>query len=84
MNKFLFDLMFTPNKLIGSTILEKSLFDKLLSPISLILLFPEHKPIIHLARVPEFPALIVIFLLQIHLFQPHKYTNNFFEDIPYA
>ena len=63
-NKFLFDLMFTPNKLIGSTILEKSLFDKLLSPINLIfLLFPEHKPIIHLARVPEFPALIVIFLL---------------------
>ena len=42
--------------------LEKSLFDKLLSPISLILFFELiSNPKIILPKVPEFPAFINIF-----------------------
>tara|TARA_B100001250_G_C19318674_1_gene579461 strand:+ start:128 stop:319 length:192 start_codon:yes stop_codon:yes gene_type:complete len=58
------DSIFTPNKLRGLITLEKSLFDKLLSPINLKLFFEaEHNPIIHLASVPEFPAFKTVFFL---------------------
>ena len=49
--------------------LEKSLLDKLLSPINLIWLFELiSKPKINLANVPEFPAFIVIFFCFISIY----------------
>ena len=64
--KFLFfvRLNLTPNLLIGSEILLKSRFDKLLSPIIFILFFVFAKrPIINLPNVPEFLESITIFFL---------------------
>ena len=55
--------MLTPNFFIGSVILEKSRFDKLLSPITVTVFFEStNRPKINLASVPELPALIFIFL----------------------
>ena len=54
-----FSLNATPNLLSGCAILLKSLLDKLLSPINLIVLFDLTKsPRISLPSVPEFLALI--------------------------
>ena len=51
--------------------LEKSLFDKLLSPINFNFLFDaEHNPIIHLARVPELPASKTVFFLILNPLMP--------------
>ena len=55
------DLKVAPNLVNGSTILLKSLFDKLLSPINLIgLVLLTNRPKINLPSVPEFFALIVV------------------------
>ena len=60
--KFFFVSKLAPNFFNGLITLEKSLFDKLLSPISLILFFELiSNPKIILPKVPEFPALIKIF-----------------------
>ena len=54
--------MFTPKSFKGFITLEKSLFDKLLSPINLTGNFVfTNRPRINLANVPEFPASIIVF-----------------------
>ena len=61
---FLLSLNFAPNLLNGSAILLKSLFERLLSPISLIDSGELIKsPKINLPRVPEFLAFIFKFFL---------------------
>ena len=56
--------MFTPKSLKGLITLEKSLFDKLLSPINLTFDFDlTNNPSISLAKVPEFPAFNKVFFL---------------------
>ena len=62
----------TPKSFKGFITLEKSLFDKLLSPINFIVnLDFMSKPKINLAKVPEFPALIVIFFSKLKPFNPN-------------
>ena len=52
-----FEVILAPNLCKGIVILEKSLFDKLLSPISLTFFFEwTSNPKINLPNVPEFPA----------------------------
>ena len=63
--------MFTPKSFKGFITLEKSLFDKLLSPINLTGNFVFTKsPRINLANVPEFPASIIVFFLILKPFNP--------------
>ena len=60
----LFDFISAPNNFKGSVTLEKSLLARLLSPIKVnSFLASINKPRICLAKVPEFPALILIFFL---------------------
>ena len=71
-NEFFFDFIVVPNFFSGSVTLEKSLFDRLLSPIIFTVFFDlTSKPNINLASVPEFPALIVIFFLISKPFNPY-------------
>ena len=75
-NPFL-DLIFKPKFFNGSVTLEKSLFDKLLSPIIFIwfLIFAQ-MPIKQRARVPEFPALIIVFFFGLYPFNPRPLISN--------
>ena len=69
---FLFEIILAPNNFNGSVTLEKSLLDRLLSPIILIFFFELiRRPNISLASVPELPALIVIFLFVLYPFIPY-------------
>tara|TARA_B100000965_G_scaffold53234_1_gene39788 strand:+ start:172 stop:393 length:222 start_codon:yes stop_codon:yes gene_type:complete len=62
--EFFFEFILAPKSLNGFVILEKSLFDKLLSPISLIFLSVLiSRERINLPSVPEFPALITVLFL---------------------
>ena len=71
-NKLFLLFIFTPNSLKGFITLEKSLFDKLLSPINFTLYFDfTNKPNINLANVPELPAFIVISFLILNPFNPN-------------
>ena len=57
----MFDLNDKPNFFSGVITLEKSLFERLLSPFNIIVLFDlANTPIINLAKVPEFPASIIV------------------------
>ena len=70
-NLFAFDFISTPNNFNGSVILEKSLADKLLSPLIVTKLFElTNNPRINLASVPELPAFNSIFLFVLKLFNP--------------
>ena len=63
--------MLAPKSFKGFTTLEKSLFDKLLSPINLIFLSVlMSRESISLPSVPEFPALITVFFLGLKPFKP--------------
>ncbi len=63
--------MLAPKSLKGFITLEKSLFDKLLSPINLIfLLVLMRRESISLPSVPEFPALITTLFLGLKPFKP--------------
>ena len=63
--------MLAPKSFKGFTTREKSLFDKLLSPINLIFLSVlMSKESISLPRVPEFPALITVLFLGLKPFKP--------------
>ena len=64
-------LIFAPKSLKGLITLEKSLLDKLLSPINFTLVFDlTNNPKINLASVPELPASIVIFFFKLKLLIP--------------
>ena len=70
-NEFFFDFIFAPKSFRGLVTLEKSLFDKLLSPINLIFfLVLISRESISLPSVPEFPALIIVFFLGLKPFKP--------------
>ncbi len=72
------DLNDAPNFLKGMITLEKSLLDKLLSPIKVILFSKLiNKPKINLPKVPEFPASIVNFFLDL-FFKPVPVISHFF------
>ena len=76
---FFFNLNFAPNLLNGSDTLLKSLFDKLLSPISLIgCLQLINSPKINLPSVPEFSAFIMSFYNYNHQILFHKFYIHFF------
>ena len=78
--QFFFELIFVPKFFIGLVTLEKSLLERLLSPIIVILFLDlAQSPISNLPNVPEFPALIVIFFLyQMNLSQTHIFYIYFF------
>ena len=62
---------FAPNFSNGFITLRKSLFDKLLSPLSLTLFFEwTNKPNISLPSVPEFPASKIVLSLYLNPFRP--------------
>tara|TARA_B100002051_G_C16516286_1_gene525408 strand:+ start:258 stop:467 length:210 start_codon:yes stop_codon:yes gene_type:complete len=64
-------LIFAPKFFRGSVILEKSLFDKLLSPTNFIFFSHLTKRLkINLPRVPEFPAFIIVLFLGTKPFKP--------------
>ncbi len=70
-SKLLLLLIFTPKSLRGLITLEKSLFERLLSPINFTVNFDfTSSPMISLAKVPELPALIVVFLFMLYPFIP--------------
>ena len=70
--EFFFDFIFVPNFFSGSVTLEKSLFERLLSPIIFTFFSVlTSKPNINRASVPEFPALIVVFFLILKPFNPY-------------
>ena len=78
-NKFFFDLIFVPNFFNGSVTLEKSLLDRLLSPI-IFTVFSDltNRPNIRRASVPEFPASIVVFFLcQIHSTRNQEFYTGY-------
>ena len=63
--------MLAPKSFNGFVTLEKSLFDKLLSPINLIFLSVLiSRESISLPSVPEFPALITVLFLGLKPFKP--------------
>ena len=63
--------MLAPKSFNGFVTLEKSLFDKLLSPINLIFLSDlMSRESISLPSVPEFPALITVLFLGLKPFKP--------------
>ena len=63
--------MLAPKSFKGITTLEKSLFDKLLSPINLIFLSVlMSRESISLPSVPEFPALIIVLFFGLKPFKP--------------
>ena len=63
--------MLAPKSFSGFVTLEKSLFDKLLSPINLIFLSVLiSRESISLPSVPEFPALITVLFLGLKPFKP--------------
>ena len=70
-NKLFLLSIFTPKSLKGFITLEKSLFDKLLSPTNFILEFDlTNKPSIILAKVPELPAFNTVLFLILNPFRP--------------
>ena len=71
-SKLLLLFILAPKNLRGLITLEKSLLDKLLSPINFILNFDlTSNPKINLANVPEVPAVIVKFFFILKLFNPN-------------
>ena len=69
--QFFFELMLAPKSCKGLITLEKSLFDKLLSPINLtVLLVLISRESISLPSVPELPALITVLFLGLKPFKP--------------
>ena len=81
-NFLLFEFIFAPNNFNGSVTLEKSLFERLLSPTIVISFFVStSKPNSNLANVPELPALIFNLFFILKLFKPKefiKYVLPFF------
>ena len=77
--QFFFELIFVPKFFIGLVTLEKSLLERLLSPIIVILFLDlAQSPISNLPNVPEFPALIVIFFFVSNEFKPNPYILYIF------
>ena len=69
---------FAPNFFKGSVTLAKSLLERLLSPITLVLKFVcVRSPNINLPKVPEFPAFKVTFL-DLKPFNPKPVISQFF------
>ena len=68
-----------PNFLSGSVTLEKSLFERLLSPINFIFFVDLiNKPNINLPSVPEFLAFITKPFLYVKLFRPFPNISQYF------